>query len=181
MARGLRYPLRVIRHIRRRASLLFCDSEALSPRFGGSPAGDQPAALLVAGSAIGVIGGSGIPLHRERRSCRPRDERPRPVRLLEPHRTHRPPLATRSDTGCPAPATGRSTAPCTSWPPCSCAPDRRTRLLRPQKGIWQDVQGSPPRAETPGCPTSSTAACSTTQYARRRAREDTGERLPTPA
>ena len=76
--------------MRRRASLLFCDSEALSPRFAGSPAGDQPAALLVAGSAERVIGGSGIPLHRERRSRRPRDERRRPVRLLEPHRTHRP-------------------------------------------------------------------------------------------
>jgi hypothetical protein len=41
--------------------LLFCDSEARQPRFvGSSPAGDQPAALLVAGSAeVGVLAGAG--------------------------------------------------------------------------------------------------------------------------
>ena len=32
-----------------------------------------------------------------------------------------PPPATRSGTGCPARATGRSTESCTSWPPSSCA------------------------------------------------------------
>jgi transposase len=32
-----------------------------------------------------------------------------------------PPPATRSGTGCPARATGRSTESCTSWPPSNCA------------------------------------------------------------
>ena len=46
--------------------------------------------------------------------------RPRPLRVLERHRTRStPPPATTSGTGCHEPGTVRSTGPCTSWPPSS--------------------------------------------------------------
>ena len=84
--------------------------------------------------------------------------RPRPLRLLERHRARStPPPATRSATGCPAPATGRSTGRCTSWPPSSSATPTGPRLLRPQSRRRQDPDGSHARPQTHGSPTSSTA------------------------
>jgi len=47
------------------------------------------------------------------------------------------------------PATGRSTACCTSWPPSSYATHGRTRLPRPPQSRRQDLDGSHARAQTP--------------------------------
>ena len=58
-----------------------------------------------------------------------------------------PPPATRSDTGCPAAGTDRSTARCTSWPPSSPQPDRRPRLLRPQES-QREASTKPCAAQT---------------------------------
>ena len=57
-----------------------------------------------------------------RRRRHPPLRRPGPVRVLERHRTPRRVLRRPDNaTGCPAPATGASTGPCTSWPSSSSA------------------------------------------------------------
>jgi transposase len=75
----------------------------------------------------------------------------------------------------------RSTEPCTSWPPSSSATPPRDGSISTARKPAARHRWKPCAASNGDCPTSSTAPCSTTQYARRRAREDTGERLLTPA
>ena len=64
-----------------------------------------------------------------------------------PHRST-PPPATRSASACPRPGTGRSTAPCTSWPPSSCATPPKDGPTSTEEGRRQDLQRSHARAET---------------------------------
>jgi transposase len=82
-----------------------------------------------------------------------------------PPRSTRPP-ATEPATACHAPATGRSTGLCTSWPPSSYgtrARDAPTTTGRrcPARRPWRRCAAS-----SAGCPTSSTATWSTTPSAR---------------
>ena len=95
--------------------------------------------------------------------------RPRPLRVLERHRPHRrllrrprpaPAVAGREPSDQPDPA-HHGHRPATQ-------PDRGTRLLRPPQGRRQDLDGSHALPETHGCPTSSTAPCSTTPSATHR-------------
>ena len=78
-----------------------------------------------------------------------------------PRRSTRPP-ATRSGTGCPAPATGRSTGRCTSWRPSSCATPARAAHYYDRKKAAGKTSMEAMRASSGGCPTSSTGRWSTT-------------------
>ena len=96
-----------------------------------------------------------------------------------PPSTH-PPVTT-CGTGSPAAGTGRSTACCTSWPPCNYATppkDAPTTTGRkpPGKPRWK-----PCAASNADCPTSSTGNCARRSDQVGRAREDTRGRLLTPA
>ncbi len=64
-----------------------------------------------------------------------------------PHRSTPPPVI-RTGTGSPAPATGRSTVPSTSWPSCSCDTTPGPPLLRPQRPPARQ-HGSDALSETP--------------------------------
>ena len=89
-----------------------------------------------------------------------------------------PPPETRSGTGCLAPATGRSTTCCTSWPPSSCATRPKaaptTTGAKPKaRPRWKPCEPS-----NAGSPTS----CSTPRRRRRQTHNDrpgraTGQRL----
>src|SRR5665647_3580374 len=101
-----------------------------------------------------------------------------------PHRSTRPP-ATTSATGSRAPATGRSTGSCTSWPPSSCATPgsaatTTTARKPPARPRWKRCAASNADSQT-----SSTGPCSTTPPPTPpvpgRAREGTGERHSHPA
>ena len=98
-----------------------------------------------------------------------------------PHRST-PPPATRSGTGCRGPGTVRSTGPCTSWPPSSCATrPRAAPTTTARKADGKTSMEAMRCTETATVRTSSTRPCSTTRSPRRRRKDGpgraTGQRL----
>jgi hypothetical protein len=82
----------------------------------------------------------------------------------------------------PAPATGGSTAHCTSWPSCSCATAPKAGPTSMPRRPSARPRWKPCAPSNADSPTSSTHACSPTKTdAKRQAREGTRGRLCNPA
>ena len=88
-----------------------------------------------------------------------------------------PPPATRTATGCLAPATGASTACCTSWPSSSYVTTPKAAATTGANSPPARPRWKPCAPSNAACPTSSTNRCSPTRTDSRRAREDTWGRL----